>query len=181
RGGKLKYIRPSPTLPQDFSCALQTAEWVMTDLFVNRDVVPPDSIRSWKDLLKPEYKGKIASFDPRGAGPAQTTVPYLSRLFGLDYLRELYVGQEVALTGDNRQLAEWVVRGTYPIGIALVQASVEPLRTSSSSTARRRGRRYSRCSGGRRGSRLCQGVALSARRRHMATQDHRNRAILLPI
>jgi ABC-type Fe3+ transport system substrate-binding protein len=128
RHGKVKLLQPSPNMPQDFDCALLLAEWVMTDLFVNRDLVAPGSIQSWKDLLKPEYKGKIASFDPRSAGPAQTTVPYLSRLFGLEYLRDLYVGQEVALTGDNRQLAEWVVRGTHPIGIALVQASVEPLR-----------------------------------------------------
>jgi ABC-type Fe3+ transport system substrate-binding protein len=128
RAGKVKFIQPSPSLPKDFNCALQFAEWVMTDLFVNREVVPPDSIRSWHDLLKPEYRGKIASFDPRPAGPAQTTVPYLSRLFGVDYLRDLYVGQQVALTTDNRQLAEWVARGTYPIGIALVQAAIEPIR-----------------------------------------------------
>ncbi len=128
RRGALKFVEASPQMPQDFHCALQTAEWVMTDLFVNTTVVKPEDIRSWKDLLKPEYRGKIASFDPRIAGPAQTTVPYLSRLFGLDYLRDLYVGQQVVLTGDNRQLAEWVARGTYPIGIALVQAAVEPLR-----------------------------------------------------
>jgi ABC-type Fe3+ transport system substrate-binding protein len=128
RHGKVKLLQSSPSMPPNFDCALLFAEWVMTDLFVNSQLVPPDSIKSWQDLLKPEYKGKIASFDPRSAGPAQTTVPYLSRLFGIDYLRDLYVGQDVALTGDNRQLAEWVVRGTHPIGIALVQASVEPLR-----------------------------------------------------
>src|SRR5438105_4691702 len=60
RGSTIKYIQPSPNLPKDFSCALQTAEWVMTDLFVNPQLVPPDSLRSWRDLLKPEYRGKIA-------------------------------------------------------------------------------------------------------------------------
>ena len=128
RGGKLKFVLASPDMPQDFTCALLTAEWVMTDLFVNSQVVPPGAIQSWRDLLKPEYKGKIASFDPRPAGPAQTTVPYLSRLFGIDYLRDLYVGQEVTFSTDNRQLAEWVARGSYPIGIALVQAAIEPFK-----------------------------------------------------
>jgi ABC-type Fe3+ transport system substrate-binding protein len=128
RGGKLKFVLASPDMPQDFTCALLTAEWVMTDLFVNSQVVPPGAIQSWRDLLKPEHKGKIASFDPRPAGPAQTTVPYLSRLFGLDYLRDLYVGQEVTFSSDNRQLAEWVARGSYPIGIALVQAAIEPFK-----------------------------------------------------
>jgi ABC-type Fe3+ transport system substrate-binding protein len=100
----------------------------MTDLFVNSQMVPPGSIKSWKDLLKPEYKGKIVSYDPRRPGSSQTTVAYLNTLFGEDYLRDLYVGQNVQLTADYRQLAEWVARGSYPIGIALVQANVEPLR-----------------------------------------------------
>jgi len=128
RKGQPKFLAPTPELPPDMACGLQTAEWVMTDLFVNRDVVPPGSLQSWRDLLKPEYKGKIASIDPRRAGPAHTTVPYLYKLFGLDYLRDLYVGQEPVLTTDNRQLGEWVARGTYPIGIALVQGAAEPFR-----------------------------------------------------
>lgn len=128
RGGGLKLIRPSPNLPKDFFCGIQTAEWVMTDLFVNRNIVRPDAIRSWKDLLKPEFRGKISSYDPRFPGSAQTTVAYLYTLFGAQYLKDLYVGQKVALTSDYRQHAEWVARGTYPIGIALVQAAVEPLR-----------------------------------------------------
>jgi iron(III) transport system substrate-binding protein len=128
RTGQPKFLAASPVMPPDFACGLQTAEWVMTDLFVNRDLIPPGTIQSWRDLLKPEYKGKIASFDPRRAGPAHTTVPYIYSQFGLDYLRDLYVGQDPALTTDNRQLAEWVARGTHPIGIALVQGAAEPFR-----------------------------------------------------
>ncbi|HZR99950.1 MAG TPA: extracellular solute-binding protein [Chloroflexota bacterium] len=128
RGGHMKPILPSPNEPKDFLCGLQGEEWVMTDLFVNPQLVPPDSIQSWKDLLKPDYKGKIISFDPRRPGSAQTTVAYLNTLFGEDYVRDLYLGQSVQLTADYRQLAEAVARGSYPIGIALVQANVEPLR-----------------------------------------------------
>jgi len=128
RGGNMKPILPSPNMPRDFLCGLQGAEWVMTDLFVNRELVPPDAIRSWKDLLKPEYNGKIASWDPRRPGSAQTTVGYLAALFGEQYIRDLYLGQNVALTADYRQLAEWVARGSYPVGIGLVQANVEPMR-----------------------------------------------------
>jgi ABC-type Fe3+ transport system substrate-binding protein len=129
RGGALRLIRPAPSLPNDFHCGLQTAEWVMTDLFVNRELVAPSALTSWRDLLKPEYAGKIAAFDPRQSGPGQTTIGYLSALFGERYVRDLYLGQRVTLTADSRQLAEWVARGSYPIGIALVQPAVEPLRT----------------------------------------------------
>jgi ABC-type Fe3+ transport system substrate-binding protein len=128
RGGALRFTKPTTALPGDFRCALQTAEWVMTDLFVNRDIIQPDSIRSWKDLLRPEYKGRIAAYDPRRSGPGGGTLGHLAASFGPDYVRDLYVGQEVMLTQDNRQLAEWVARGSYPVGLSLVQAAVEPLR-----------------------------------------------------
>jgi ABC-type Fe3+ transport system substrate-binding protein len=115
-------------LPADFRCSLQAAEWVMTDLFANTSIVKLGEIASWKDLLKLQYKSKIAAYDPRRSGPGQTPVGYLAALFGNDYLRELYVGQQVRLTADNRQLAEWVARGEYPIGIGLVQFAVEIFR-----------------------------------------------------
>src|SRR5262249_51078752 len=128
RDGAPRLIRPSPSMPKDYYCGIQTAEWVMTDLFVNPEVVRPEAIQSWRDLLRPEYRGKIASHDPRRAGPAQGPVAYLYTLFGEKYIEDLYHGQQVTLTTDGRQLAEWIARGTYPIGIAPVQAAVEPLR-----------------------------------------------------
>ena len=122
---KLNEAGPTPGVGADFRCSLQTAEWVMTDLFANTGIIKPNEIVSWKDLLKPEYKGKIAAFDPRRSGPGQTPVGYLAALFGNDFVKDLYVSQQVKLTADNRQLAEWVARGEYPIGIGLVQFAVE--------------------------------------------------------
>src|SRR5262249_8506270 len=95
---------------------------------VNRDLVPPSAIRSWKDLLKPEYRGKIASHDPRRPGSGGATLAYLYALFGEEFVRDLYVGQQPNLTIDYRQLAEWVAPGAYPIGLSVVETTVEPLR-----------------------------------------------------
>ncbi|MBM3485350.1 MAG: extracellular solute-binding protein [Alphaproteobacteria bacterium] len=128
RSGKVKLNEGGPVTDPNFRCSIQTAEWVMTDLFVNTSIVKPGEITSWKDLLKPQYKGKIAAFDPRRSGPGQTPVGYLAALFGQKYLTDLYIGQQVKLTADNRQLAEWVARGEFPIGIALVQFAVETYR-----------------------------------------------------
>jgi ABC-type Fe3+ transport system substrate-binding protein len=127
-GPRLNEAGPSTDLPADFRCSLQTAEWVMTDLFANTSITKPGELASWKDLLKPQYKGRIAAFDPRRSGPGQTPVGYLAALFGNAFLKELFVGQQVKLTADNRQLAEWVARGEYPIGIGLVQFAVETYR-----------------------------------------------------
>jgi ABC-type Fe3+ transport system substrate-binding protein len=128
RGGAPRINRSPSNLPQDFHCCLQTAEWVFTDLFVNPDLVPPSSIQVWRDLLKPEFKGKIASYDVRTSGPGRTTAGHLWALLGEQYLRDLFAGQEVVMTRDDRQLAEWAARGTYPISIGVVAAAVEPLR-----------------------------------------------------
>lgn len=52
-------------LPDDIRCSFQTAEWVMTDPFVNTGIVNPGEIMSGKDQLKPQYKGKSAAYDRR--------------------------------------------------------------------------------------------------------------------
>ena len=40
------------------------------------------------------------------------------------------------LSADKRQLAEWVARGTYPIGVALDHTAVESFRTQGLPIAR---------------------------------------------
>ena len=122
RGGKLKWVDTKNRF------GLQTTEWVMTDLFVNRDIVKPEQITSWKDLLKPEWKGKIGSFDPRIGGAGQAIGRYLIEKFGEEYVVKLYQGQEVTFTREHRQVAEWAARGTYPIVLAAVQSMIERYR-----------------------------------------------------
>jgi ABC-type Fe3+ transport system substrate-binding protein len=121
RGGRLKLLDPDPNYH------LQTSEWVMTDLTVNRDLIGPTQVTTWQDLLRPEYKGKIAGFDPRAPGAGQSTATHLFERFGKDYLQKLYVEQEMQLTRDNRQLAEWLARGAYPIGLSLLPATIEQM------------------------------------------------------
>src|SRR5687768_7756300 len=92
--------------------------------FVNRDVVPEAELRSDLDLLDPRWKGKIALMDPRGgAGQGRLTVMLAAR--GEDYVRDLLTKQDVVVTGNNRQLAEWIVRGQYPIGVGVSDALKE--------------------------------------------------------
>ena len=131
RDGAPRILKPVPGAPPDFHPGLMGADWVMTDLFVNRTLVQPNVIRSWKDLLKPEYKGKIVSHDPRVGGSGGATLAYLWSLFGEQYVRDLYVDQGVTFTVDYRQLGEWVARGNYPVGLSLVQTIVEPLRAAN--------------------------------------------------
>jgi ABC-type Fe3+ transport system substrate-binding protein len=92
-------------------------------------MVPATSLTSWKDLLKPEFKGKIAAYDPRSGGQGQAAAAYLAYTFGIDFVKELYTAQDVMFTRDGRQLIEWLVRGSYAVALGAVQIDVENFRT----------------------------------------------------
>ena len=121
---KLTELSATGTGPSDPKCAFQTTEWVYNSVFKNTDVVKTP-IKSWNDLLKSEFKDKIVSFDVRSSGPGEPPAAYLAKVMGDDYVKKLYIGQDVKFSTDSRQLAEWVARGEASIGIGLVQFAVE--------------------------------------------------------
>jgi ABC-type Fe3+ transport system substrate-binding protein len=100
-------------------------EWVIAyfatsspSLFVNRDLVPESELRSVRELVSPALKGKIAIYDPHGsAGLGQLTV--LLAAHGEEFVTDLLTRQDVTVAQEPRQLAEWVVRGRYPVAIGL--------------------------------------------------------------
>ena len=120
--GKLKWVDNQQRY------VLQTAEWVMTDLLLNKDKADPNRITVWPDLLKPEWKGKIAAYDPRRGGPGNAVARYLLYRFGEEFVVKLYKEQNVTFTQDLRQLVEWVARGTYPVALGAVQVMIERFR-----------------------------------------------------
>lgn len=99
--------------------------WVHCWPLINTSLVKPGTLTSWQDLLKPEFKGKIAADDPRVAGAGQAAAAYLAQTFGMDFVKKLYVGQEVTYTRDGRQLVEWIARGTHAVALGAVQAPIE--------------------------------------------------------
>jgi len=103
---------------------LQGAEYVFGWLVVNKDMVDPAEI-TWKKLLDPKYRGKIASYDLLGPGPGQGSASWIYRTFGLDYIKALFIDQDVKFSVDNRGLVEGVVRGTAPILFGGIQSEVE--------------------------------------------------------
>jgi ABC-type Fe3+ transport system substrate-binding protein len=120
--GRLKYNDPEEQY------LLQSVGFIPSDLLVNPTLVQPSSFRSWRDLLRPEYTGKIVAQDPRAPGPGQFTALYLLDVFGPEFVRQLYVGQQVVNTPDRRQAVEWVGRGSYPVGLGLPVRDVEVAR-----------------------------------------------------
>lgn len=88
-------------------------------VYVNWDLVSKSEFKSFKELLDPKWAGKIVWEDPRREGSGLNTSLLFFLSYGEDFLRKLLTEQKIVFTLDRRQLAEWVVRGKYPIGISL--------------------------------------------------------------
>lgn len=89
---------------------------------VNTELIRSGEITSYKDLLKPEYKGKIVLNDPSVSGSGNAMFTHWGvDLWGFDqagdFLRQL-LRQDAAVTRDVRLQVEWVARGKYPVGLA---------------------------------------------------------------
>ncbi len=104
------------------------SEYVFGWALLNSDVIKPGEIANWTDLLKPQYKGKIASFDPRVNGPGQAGISYLADLHGVDFIKQLFGTQDITIANNSRQLVEWVQRGNYPIALATLVTEIENFR-----------------------------------------------------
>lgn len=83
----------------------------------NTNLVKPDDIKSYYDILNPRWKGKISFEDPTFSGSsnrwARITGDFMPQL-GWDYQRQL-ARQEPMISRDQRLLAEWLAQGKYAI------------------------------------------------------------------
>jgi ABC-type Fe3+ transport system substrate-binding protein len=88
-------------------------------MHVNWDAIPRGEVRSPQELLDPKWAGKIVWDDPRQPGAGRMAGVTLMLAYGEDFLLRLWREQKVTYTADRRQLADWVVRGRYPIALGL--------------------------------------------------------------
>lgn len=123
RGGELPWSDPDQTY------MLRTAAYVFGWVVVNRDLLDPAEIQVWNDLLSEELHGQIVSGDITTPSPGQGATHHLYNTKGMDFIEELFLGQEVELVTDNTQVVELVARGTYPVALGAIQTVVERFRS----------------------------------------------------
>jgi iron(III) transport system substrate-binding protein len=93
---------------------MSTSGYVMSGVYYNPNLVSAADVpKSWKDLLKPQYKGKIY-IGTDSTAPAFTAL--LRRTYGVAYYRAL-AKQVRVLNVSGRGVADLVIAGTAPMGI----------------------------------------------------------------
>jgi len=110
-GGHL-YVDKANRYAYSFLAFVQEAIWYNTEL------VKPEEVRSYDDLLHPKWKGKIGYSDPRAGGAGQGNWTFLWKTRGEDFLKKL-VQQKLVIMREERPLAELLVKGSVAITIGL--------------------------------------------------------------
>jgi ABC-type Fe3+ transport system substrate-binding protein len=89
----------------------------------NTELMKPEEIRSFDDLLDPKWKGKIGFLDPRTPGSGASIWSYLREIKGEEYLKRL-VAQNMLIGRDQRLLAENLAKGKIALVIGLTYYSL---------------------------------------------------------
>jgi iron(III) transport system substrate-binding protein len=113
RGGKPLFMDPAGEY------VLRTANYSNHDVSINTDHVRASEIVTLQDLLKPEFRGKIAAYDPTIPGAGISDAIYKYERVGRDYVKRLFVDQEVFFTRDHRQTADLLAHGSRPLAMYL--------------------------------------------------------------
>ncbi|HEX3243829.1 MAG TPA: extracellular solute-binding protein [Chloroflexota bacterium] len=85
-------------------------------------------IKSFKDIVDPKFKGKIALADPRTEGrgywPMTTLRANLGGAVADDLIRKLLTDMDPFIGTDARQMTEAMARGRYAVGIGAVDEQI---------------------------------------------------------
>ncbi len=116
RGGNLPYLDKDR-----FAIGLVAA--LQRYLMYNTDLVKKDEITGYRDVLKPQFKGKITMNDPTVTGAGNAFMSHLAMdLWDLeqarDFLTRLIREQEVVIQRDPRLNVETTARGKHAVGLA---------------------------------------------------------------
>lgn len=92
--------------------------YVKAPFIYNPTLVDPNQFTSYKDLLDPQWKGKIVWRDPRtaGGGLAVATFFYTTDSLGKQYIADLFK-QDVVISDNDQQIMDWIARGQYAIAL----------------------------------------------------------------
>src|SRR5258706_2480005 len=95
------------------------------NLWHNTELVKPEELRSYDDLLNPKWKGKIGLLDPRNPGAGHSTWTFLWMIKGEEFLKKL-VQQDLLISTNQRLLGEALAKGKLSLTIGISYYTLEP-------------------------------------------------------
>jgi ABC-type Fe3+ transport system substrate-binding protein len=116
--GKLDFTDP------ERQYMLRTVSGVYGGMVINTSKISKSAIKSSRDLLKPEWKGKMVS-SPAAAGSGSGFAANVLYRLKAEYFSKLYKGQQVAFIANSRSVVEAIARGSYLIGFGIFPHEVE--------------------------------------------------------
>jgi iron(III) transport system substrate-binding protein len=102
-----------------------TLAYQSESLWFNTQLMKSEEVRSFDDLLDEKLRGKIGMLDPRTPGSGASMWSYLREIKGEEYLKR-FVGQKLALSRDQRVLAEILAKGNIALVLGLTYYSYAP-------------------------------------------------------
>ena len=117
--GKQHYIDPEDKYVFVFMGPVSTGY-----VYYNTNQVKPSEFKSYYDLLKSKWKGKMIMRDPRtpGSGRSALRAIYHHPELGPKFLVRLFGEMDLTLVRDPRQLVDWLAVGKYPICVFCTDA-----------------------------------------------------------
>jgi ABC-type Fe3+ transport system substrate-binding protein len=121
KAGKLWFIDP------DDRYILRLFSTRTAIFYLNTDQVKPEEVKKAEDLLNPKFKGRIITSDPTlpGIGSSDSARYYIQ--YGEDFVKKLYVDQQMMVSRDRRQIGDGLARGAYPIALGAEDEEMERL------------------------------------------------------
>jgi len=81
----------------------------------NVNLLNPNEIASYWDLLNPKWKGKMVGLDPKARGPVSNNLRYFyyNPSLGPDFVNRLFSETGMTLARDDRQMMNWLASGKF--------------------------------------------------------------------
>ena len=89
----------------------------MPNLFFNKNLIDPNEFKSYWDMIKTKWRGKIVAVDPRQPGRPRVGARILYNVpdLGEKFLTRLFAEMDVVLSREDRQALDWLAVGKYAL------------------------------------------------------------------
>jgi iron(III) transport system substrate-binding protein len=89
------------------------------DIAYNTQLVKPEEIKSYWDLLEPKWRGKIVAMDPKVSGAVSRGIRffYSQKELGANFITRLFGEMDMTLARDFTQMLDWLAAGKFALGI----------------------------------------------------------------